>query len=149
MKHSLGIGQGEIAMRNAMWSLLVLALAGCANTHQRPEQTMDTINAQFKDAVMQDKNRPAQPAAVSQALLPPLVIEMPKTGGRDTEHRFDLVVNNAPASQVFLTIVAGTRYSMVVHPDVAGNISVNLKDVTMKEALETLRDLYGYEYKVT
>jgi MSHA biogenesis protein MshL len=129
------------------WIMLALVLAGCANTHQRPEATMDTINAQVKDALV-DKTRPAQPDAVSQALLPPLLIEMPKSGSREGEHRFDLVVNNAPASQVFLTIVAGTRFSMVVHPDVTGNVSVNLKDVTVQEAMETLRELYGYEYRV-
>jgi MSHA biogenesis protein MshL len=134
-------------MKIAAGIMLALALAGCANTHQRPEATMDTINAQVKDALV-DKTRPAQPDAVSQALLPPLLIEMPKSGGREAEHRFDLVVNNAPASQVFLTIVAGTRFSMVVHPDVTGNVSVNLKDVTVQEAMETLRELYGYEYRV-
>jgi MSHA biogenesis protein MshL len=134
-------------MRAALRIILVLALAGCANTHQRPEATMDTINAQVSDAIL-GKTKPAPPEAVSQALLPPLVIEMPKTGGREAEHRFDLVVNNAPASQVFLTIVAGTRFSMVVHPDVTGNVSINLKDVTVQEAMETLRELYGYEYKV-
>jgi MSHA biogenesis protein MshL len=57
-------------------------------------------------------------------------------------------VNNAPANQVFMAIVSGTRYSMVVHPDVRDPISVNLKDVTVAEALETLRELYGYEYRV-
>jgi MSHA biogenesis protein MshL len=30
----------------------------------------------------------------------------------------------------------------------AGIITVNLKDVTIKEALDTIRDLYGYEYRV-
>ena len=45
-------------------------------------------------------------------------------------------------------IVGGTRYSMLVHPDINNNISVNLKDVTVFEALDALRELYGYEYKV-
>jgi MSHA biogenesis protein MshL len=47
-----------------------------------------------------------------------------------------------------MVIVGGTRYSMLVHPDINGNISVNLKDVTVFEALDALRSLYGYEYKV-
>ena len=45
-------------------------------------------------------------------------------------------------------IVSGTRYSMLVRQDVTGTISVNLKDVTVFEALDSLRDLYGYEYRV-
>jgi MSHA biogenesis protein MshL len=49
---------------------------------------------------------------------------------------------------VFLAIVSGTRFSMVLHPDVKGELSVNLKDVTVTEALDTLRDLYGFDYTV-
>jgi MSHA biogenesis protein MshL len=47
-----------------------------------------------------------------------------------------------------MAIVSGTRYSMVVHPSIKEKISVNLKDVTVAEALETIREMYGYEYKV-
>ena len=73
---------------------------------------------------------------------------MPKNGARIVEQKFDLVVSNAPASQVFMGIVSGTRYSMLVHPEVAGSITVNLKDVTVIEALEAIRELYGYDYKL-
>ena len=68
--------------------------------------------------------------------------------GKPPEERFDLNVNNAPAAQVFMAIVSGTRYSMLVHPDIKETISVNLKSVTINEALEAVRELYGYEYKV-
>jgi MSHA biogenesis protein MshL len=46
-----------------------------------------------------------------------------------------------------MALVSGTRYSMLLAPDVAGNVTVNLKSVTVREALETLRELYGYEFK--
>jgi MSHA biogenesis protein MshL len=85
---------------------------------------------------------------VEQALLPPLRMEMPTARGQPIDPRFDLSVNNAPAGQVFMSIVSGTRYSMLVHPSVSGNISVNLKDVTVREALDSIRELYGYDYKV-
>lgn len=62
--------------------------------------------------------------------------------------RFDLSVNNAPAAQVFMQIGTGTPYSMLVTPEVSGNVSVTLKNVTVIEALESLRDLYGYDFKV-
>lgn len=89
-----------------------------------------------------------RPAAVDEALLPPLRMEMPSVAGKPIEPRFDLAVNNAPAQQVFMSLVSGTRYSMLVHPGVTGTISVSLKDVTLLEALESLRDLYGYEFRL-
>ncbi len=62
--------------------------------------------------------------------------------------RFDLAVNNAPAAQVFMQIGSGTPYNVLVAPDVAGTISITLKDTTVLEALESLRELYGYDYRV-
>lgn len=130
----------------ALLALVTLALAGCAAMEARDKTTYNQINAELdKAAVAQAK--PAQPGAVDAALLPPLKIEMPKVG-KPLEQRFDLVVNNAPADQVFLGIVSGTRYSMLVHPEVSGTISVNLKNVTVFEALDAIRELYGYDYKV-
>ena len=62
--------------------------------------------------------------------------------------RFDLVVNSASTRSVFLALVADTRYSMLLHPDVTGTLSVTLKGVTLREALESIRDVYGYDFKV-
>ncbi len=90
----------------------------------------------------------AQPEAVREALLPPLRAEMPKVPGSPVEPRFDLVVNAAPARQVFMSIVSGTRYSLIVNPAVSGTLSLNLKDVTVPEALEAIREVYGYEFRI-
>jgi len=90
----------------------------------------------------------SRPEAVDKALLPPLRMEMPSARGQPIDPRFDLSVNNAPAAQVFMSLVSGTRYSMLVHPSLAGSISVNLKDVTLREALDSIRELYGYDYKI-
>jgi len=134
-------------MKTIFWGTLMFLLAGCAAERPRQSTTMDRIQSEIKGAT-QERAKPAQPEAVSQALLPPLVVEMPRAGGRATEHRFDIVVNSAPAPQVFMSIVSGTRFSMIVHPEVTGNLSLNLKDVTVQEALDTIREMYGFEYKV-
>jgi MSHA biogenesis protein MshL len=117
-------------------AIAVGAVAGCAVR----DATRERISAEMDKAVEERAKR---------AMLPPLVMEMPRDlEARPLEPRFDLNVNNAPAAQVFMAIVSGTRYSMVVHPDVRESISVNLKDITVLETLDTLRDLYGYEYRV-
>ncbi|HEY0337596.1 MAG TPA: secretin N-terminal domain-containing protein, partial [Burkholderiales bacterium] len=106
----------------------------------------DTIDADISRAA-QGPVRPAAPEAVSQALLPPMTVEMPGSA-KPLEPRFDLAVNAAPANQVFMALVSGTRYSMLVHSDIKEPISISLKDVTLTEALEAIREVYGYEYKI-
>ena len=125
---------------------LIAAAAGCADAPHRNGATFEAINKELEQAARDRK--PVTPDAVSHALLPPLVMEMPRADVQKPDTRFDLSVNNAPAGQVFLAIVSGTRYSMVLHPELKGELSVNLKDVTVSEALDTLRDLYGFDYTV-
>ncbi|HTS54883.1 MAG TPA: pilus (MSHA type) biogenesis protein MshL [Burkholderiales bacterium] len=134
----------------AMIPLLVLALTtGCTQQKGGPMPT------HYEDALSQlngaaaSKPGAKQPDAVSQALLPPLVVEMPRAEPKPTEARFDLAVNNAPASEVFMSIASGSPYSMIVHPSINEKISIKLNNATLFEALDTLRDMYGYEYKVT
>jgi MSHA biogenesis protein MshL len=127
-------------------ALLATQLGGCAPQQFRPGTVHDSIGNEMKQA---GTERPAKDAASDKALLPPLAAEMPKAPAAPAaEPRFDLSVVNAPAQQVFMAIVTGTRYNMLVPPDVAGTITVNLKDVTVREALDAIREIYGYEYAV-
>lgn len=127
-------------------ALLAAQLAGCAPQQFRSGAVHDGIGAELKQATTE---RSAKDAATDKALLPPLAAEMPKApGGPVAEPRFDLSVVNAPAQQVFMAIVTGTRYNMLVPQNVAGTITLNLKDVTVREALDAIRELYGYEYAV-
>ena len=118
------------------------------------------------------------PSSISSSLLPPLRGGMPKTSSRQLEQRFDLVVTDAPINQVLMAIVSDTRYSILLSPKTvpagpaaaAGTagaavaqsaglaasgtsrssetLTVKLKDVTVFEALDAIRELYGYEYTV-
>jgi MSHA biogenesis protein MshL len=125
---------------------LALALSGCLNPPPAPNAIDPRIAAQAEEGAQRKPE--SRPRGVEEALLPPLRMEMPSVAGQPVEPRFDLSVNNAPAQQVFLSLVNGTRYSMLVHPGVTGTISLSLKDVTLREALESIRDLYGYEFRI-
>lgn len=133
-------------MNRIAFIFVVVILGACAG-QSRHSATYDSIQTELAKASEQ-KGKAEPSRAVADALLPPLQTEMPKVGAKSLEARFDLVVNNAPANQVFMAIVSGTRYSMLVHPEVTGAISVNLKDVSVQEALDAIRELYGYEYKL-
>ena len=132
--------------RTALLLSAMALLSGCLNPPPRPTEVGGHITGELDKA--QERKPEARSRTVDEALLPPLRMEMPSVAGRPIEPRFDLSVNNAPAAQVFMSLVSGTRYSMLLHSGVTGTISVSLKDVTLQEALESIRDLYGYEFRI-
>lgn len=130
-------------------TILILAaaavwLGGCTTGPKKPGQTFDRIGEELQGAV--GSRAKTTEDALNQAMLPPLQLDLPEAQRAET--RFDLAVSNAPAAQMFMALVSGTRYSMLVAPEVSGNVTVNLKNVTIQEVLETIRELYGYEFKV-
>lgn len=131
------------------WRVLVVLmlttaglLGGCAA--QRPLRTPDVSEAIRAELASAAPKPLLVPARISEALAEPAQPIAP----RIPEPRLDLLVNNAQAREVFLAIVADTRYSMLMHPDVSGTLSVTLRGVTVEEALEAIRDVYGYDFKI-
>jgi MSHA biogenesis protein MshL len=133
-------------MTRLLACICLFSVAACTYPPPRLTSVDPEIKAQLPDAAAARK-APAG-ALPDLALLPPLRMELPAVQGRSLDPRFDLSVNNAPAPQVFMSIVSGTRYSMLLNPEVSGQVTVNLKDVTVVEALDSLRELYGYEYRI-
>ena len=137
-------------MRHAIYARwIVLLLAGAVTGCAAPPRAGDTVLGQINDVLLKSATeRKAHAAEVTdRSLMPPLAPQVAPDAAA-TEPRFDLSVVNAPATQVFMALVSGTRYSMLLPPDVSGSLTVNLKDVTVMEALDTIRELYGYEYRV-
>jgi len=128
--------------------LTTLLLNGCSTPPKR--DTYNKINAEVDTALKAKPPAVAQADAVASALLPPasqLAEQLPKARAV-LEERFNVSFNNVPVQQFFNSIVAGTRYNMLINPDVTGTITANLKDVTLVEALDAVRELYGYDYKI-
>ena len=89
------------------------------------------------------------PEEVANALLPSIDLssaKLPEVKGLD---RFDISVNEVPADQFFLSLVDGTPYNIVIHPEVKGSITLNLQNVGIPDVLEAVRDVYGYEFVST
>jgi len=136
-----------INARRALVALLGMVLVGCQSVSPG---WRDDVRGSVDDSLTQVrtvKDGQKVPSDVSRALLPPIEIALPQGGTVSLEPRFDITVNSAPARQVFMGLVEGTPYSMVVHPDVSGTISLSLKEVTVPEALSAIRQVFGYEYR--
>jgi MSHA biogenesis protein MshL len=130
---------------------LAIGLGGCATQSARPP---DLVLNKINDVLLQSasERRPTGIDALDKSMMPPLgAATLPvqlQPADVPNEARFDLSVMDAPAVQVFPALVTGTGYSMLVAPEVSGNVSLTLKNTTVLEALDTVRELYGYEYRV-
>ncbi|MDP8566648.1 pilus (MSHA type) biogenesis protein MshL [Methylophilus aquaticus] len=142
-------------MKNNTYLLVVAGLMACLTSCSEmvTKPAYPTVKPKMHEALresmdnMKGKTLPV-PKEVTDEMLQPLKIEAPKSITKKMEPRFDLVVTKASTSQVLVGIVSGTPYSMVLSPELTGEITVNLKDVTLFEALNALRELYGLEYRM-
>ncbi|TVL13307.1 pilus (MSHA type) biogenesis protein MshL [Shewanella algae] len=130
-----------------MLPLLALGLAACQTTDRpNPAASKEAL----RDSMAQQNARAAVPPPAS---LPPGVQQELNADGllaglaapMQTERRFDVSANDVDARVFFPSLVEGTPFSVAVHPQVSGNISLSLKGVTLSEALQVVQDIYGYE----
>jgi MSHA biogenesis protein MshL len=130
--------------RLLLLSAAAAMLAGCAD---KPLQVAQPSQALREE--LQAQQRDGGPAAAASAVPQAQAIPVPPPApALPPEPRFDLIVNGAPARDVFLSLVSDTRYSMLVHPSVAGTLSVTLKGVTLRESLDAIREVYGFDYSI-
>jgi len=84
------------------------------------------------------------PASVAQALQPK-PINFGSTSPLRTEKRFDIAANGVSVKQLFANLVAKTPYSVAFHPELTGEVSLQLKQVTLDEVIEAVSQLYNYQ----
>ena len=123
-----------------------LLLAGCAG---RPPLQWPSPASSLRTEIAAQAQAPA-PAASAATLRPQAAAAAASSAVAEPppEPRFDLIVSGALARDVFQSMVSDTRYSMLMHPEVTGNMSVTLRSVTVREALESIRDVYGYDFRI-
>jgi len=132
------------AHRLLLLSAAMALLAGCADKPLRVAQPSQSL----RDELQAQRNAAAAPAPAAATPEVQAVPVPPPAPALPPEPRFDLIVNGAPARDVFLSLVSDTRYSMLVHPAVSGQLSVTLKGVTLRESLDAIRDVYGFDYSI-
>jgi MSHA biogenesis protein MshL len=64
------------------------------------------------------------------------------------DKRIDISARDVDARLFFASIISDSEYSVAIHPDVSGEITLSLKQVTLAEAIRVIEDMYGYEVKL-
>ena len=115
-----------------------LTLGGCKST-----QSTDV-------ALELAKNIAEQAAHVEQQSLPQEVLntlspqlQSPQEFVIDSA-KYDINAQNMEAAGFFANLVKDTPYSVAVHPEVSGSVSLDLKQVPLEQVFSLVSDLYGF-----
>jgi MSHA biogenesis protein MshL len=125
--------------------LVLLILTACQDQTVR-QDVVDSVENVVNKSVSDNANQESLPDSVANSLIPTINLDTPNVPEIKDEERFDISVNAVAADQFFLSLVDGTEYNMVIHPEVTGLITLNLRNVTIPDVLEAARDVYGYEF---
>ena len=125
----------------------VLVLAGCQSAPKPPTEVNQALDDAIAQASKPAKPKPLQtlPNSVRQELMQKEVQQA--RHGLLAEKRLEIAASGVAAEQFFAAIVDDSSYSIAVHPEVSGTITLNLKDVTLDEALDVIESLYGYDIR--
>ena len=121
-------------------------LAACgANQQSAPQDSvLSSIEDTLDEAVQTLIEVPEAPSQdIINEILPELTINNELL--TPVEDRFNIVANREAAQSFFSNLVAGTQYGVAVSPDVEGEISLSLPDVTIEEVMLAVQETYGYQ----
>ncbi|RCU50073.1 pilus (MSHA type) biogenesis protein MshL [Corallincola luteus] len=128
-------------------------LLGCETTpklaHTEQKQAIKEAIDNNRQNEQADIETTAPPADVMAELMPETQPAAPTLAGEALlqERRFEISADGVPARQFFASLVDDSSYSVAVHPDVVGDITLHLKDVTLAETLDVVTDIYGYDVR--
>lgn len=110
--------------------------------HREPKEVKGALN----EVVNQQSRQPLDnlPVDVTNDLMPSFG-EQQFVPVAAKENRFRVSAKDVGAQAFFGSLIKGTPYNLVIHPEVSGTISLTLKDVTLDEVLSVVSDIYGYE----
>lgn len=116
-------------------------LAGCSMGHRDPIEAKSALNQVINE--QNSRSLETLPPSVEADLMPELVSD--DMSANQTIKRFRIKANGVEAKAFFTSLVRGTEFSAAIHPDVTGEITVNLSDVSLDEVLSVVQDMYGYD----
>ncbi|WP_286234682.1 pilus (MSHA type) biogenesis protein MshL [Thalassotalea sediminis] len=124
---------------------MAIVLASCQSVPSKPKHITDELDKAIASSEQSTAPKPLAklPSAVQQDLMQKNMEHARQ--GLLSEKRLDIGASDVDAKAFFAALVEDSNYSVAVHPEVSGNITLNLKDVTLTEALDVVEQLYGYE----
>jgi MSHA biogenesis protein MshL len=124
----------------------LLLLGGCQSfaPPAEPESppAADSALGEIDSLLASGVTLPARPSAPQ---MPPQTA--PTAAAAPAAPRFDLAVRELDVRQLLAGLATDGEENIVVHPEVGGSVSLQLRDVSVAEVLGVLRDVYGYQIR--
>ena len=121
---------------------LPLLLLSCSSV-QKPATTPAPVIPAEKSAQI-----PANPLT-TESLAKPEANYPQSTARYKAEHSLNISVHQIDAREFFMSLAVDSNENMLVHPEVTGLISLELKNVNVPLVLDAVQKVYGYDYKKT
>lgn len=128
-------------MKNVVFAAVTMAsfIAGCSQTSRpAPQHPLEELKA---------ASAAPAPAAVPKSVADDMLALPMAPQPAVSLPRFNVAASQVPAADFFASLVADSNDSIVVHPDVTGVISLQLKQVTLTEVMQIVQSMYGYEIR--
>ncbi len=123
---------------------IILLLVACSS----PQPTKPSnVTRVFSDATVPVRSNAQTPTAITDALIPDFNQILASSQNMPQQTHINISVNEVDAREFFMGLVVDTEENMLVHPEVTGKISLDLKNVTLAQVLDAVQKLYGYDYK--
>ncbi len=124
---------------------LLFSLIGCQSVPNDAVDIKEGLDAAIKETKSFNGPKPLTqiPNSVQQELM--LNDMNLAKQGMLAEKRLEVSATEVDAKDFFQAIVRGSQYNVIIHPEVTGQISLSLNNVTLSEALTVVEDVYGYE----
>lgn len=134
------------------WLMVAACLGGCASTLDASSARERGLSPEVRRALQAEAATEARPAAApapaeeDAPALPPKLSAALAAPAKET--RFSVNFVAVPPETVFMTILRDTALSVAVDPSLKTPLALSLKDVSVREALEILRELHGFDYQL-
>ncbi|MGZ4992034.1 MAG: secretin N-terminal domain-containing protein [Methylobacter sp.] len=124
--------------------VLTLLLVSCTSLQSTKSSNVSNT---FSDSKLKARSNAQAPSAITDALIPDFNQTLATSQATAQQTRLNISVNEVNAREFFMGLVVDTDENMLVHPEVTGTISLELKNVTIPQVLDAVQKVYGYDYK--
>lgn len=131
----------------AMFSVTLL-MSGCQSA---PTSHVETSLQQQLQEQVATEQQALQQRQSELGDLPPSVSAALQSEPQSSDsglfgaEKYDINAQSVDAAAFFAGLVTDTPFSVAIHPEVTGAISMNLKQVSLDQVFELVGDLYGYD----